>query len=55
MKHLYLINLHNPLVSLVDSKQNRWNRDTVWIAARMTNTIFPLASSMRRTSEQNDE
>lgn len=29
-KLLYLINPHNPLVSLVDSKQNRWNRYTVW-------------------------
>ncbi|MBN2038310.1 MAG: B12-binding domain-containing radical SAM protein [Chitinispirillaceae bacterium] len=29
-KRLYLINPHNPLVSLVDSKQNRWNRYTVW-------------------------
>jgi radical SAM superfamily enzyme YgiQ (UPF0313 family) len=27
---LYLINPHNPLVSLVNSKQNRWNRYTVW-------------------------
>jgi radical SAM superfamily enzyme YgiQ (UPF0313 family) len=27
---LYLINPYNPLVSLVDSKQNRWNRYTVW-------------------------
>ncbi|MBN1128955.1 MAG: B12-binding domain-containing radical SAM protein [Chitinispirillaceae bacterium] len=30
IKRLYLINPHNPLVSLVDSKQNRWNRYTVW-------------------------
>ncbi len=29
-KRLYLINPYNPLVSLVDSKQNRWNRYTVW-------------------------
>jgi radical SAM superfamily enzyme YgiQ (UPF0313 family) len=29
-KKLYLINPYNPLVSLVDSKQNRWNRYTVW-------------------------
>jgi radical SAM superfamily enzyme YgiQ (UPF0313 family) len=27
---LYLINPDNPLVSVVDSKQNRWNRYTVW-------------------------
>ncbi|HUI92334.1 MAG TPA: radical SAM protein [Chitinivibrionales bacterium] len=27
---LYLINPYNPLVSVVKSKQNRWNRYTVW-------------------------
>jgi radical SAM superfamily enzyme YgiQ (UPF0313 family) len=27
---LYLINPYNPLVSLVNSKQNKWNRYTVW-------------------------
>lgn len=30
MKRLYLINPCNPLVTLVNSKQNRWNRYTVW-------------------------
>lgn len=29
-KRLYLINPHNPLVSLIDSKQNKWNRYSVW-------------------------
>lgn len=27
---LYLINPYNPLVSLVNSKQNRWNRYAIW-------------------------
>jgi len=27
---LYLINPYNPLVSIINSKQNRWNRYTVW-------------------------
>jgi radical SAM superfamily enzyme YgiQ (UPF0313 family) len=29
-KRLYLINPYNPLVSLVNSRQNGWNRYTVW-------------------------